>query len=89
MVAHVANVAWPTLGLCFRMVQDPERGGYPMRCPAPPRWHEVFVNPRGERWTVDACNEHSVGIDQLELNDVCAPFTDPSRAPSNDLRGMI
>jgi hypothetical protein len=48
-VAHVANVAWPTPGLCFRMVQDPQRGGYPMRCPARPRWHGVFVNPRGER----------------------------------------
>ncbi len=64
-VVHVANVAWPALGLCFRMVQDHKRGGYPIRCPMPPRWHGVFVNPRGERWPVDACDEHAVGLDQL------------------------
>jgi hypothetical protein len=64
-VVHVANVAWPTPGLCFRMVQDPKRGGYPMRCPTPPRWHGVFVTPRGERWAVDACDEHAQDLDQL------------------------
>jgi hypothetical protein len=64
-VAHVANVAWPTPGLCFRMVADPTRGGYPTRCPTPPRWRGVFVNPRGARWPVEACDEHAEGLDQL------------------------
>ncbi|MGD0255097.1 MAG: hypothetical protein ABSB99_06015 [Acidimicrobiales bacterium] len=64
-VAYVANVAWPTPGLCFRMLQDPARGGYPMRCTSPPRWHGVFVNPRGEPWAVDACDEHAEGLGQL------------------------
>jgi len=49
------------------MVQDLKRGGYPMRCPTPPRWYGVFVNPRGEGWPVDACDEHAEGLDQFAL----------------------
>ncbi len=32
-----------------------------MRCPIPPRWHWVFVNPKSERWAVEACDEHADG----------------------------
>jgi len=56
-VAHVANVAWPTPGLCFRMIYS-NYNGYPTRCPETPRWSGTFVNPRGERWPVEACDEH-------------------------------
>jgi len=56
-VTHVASVAWPTPGLCFRMVYS-GFNGYPTRCPVVPRWRGTFVNPRGERWLVEACDEH-------------------------------
>jgi hypothetical protein len=62
---HVANVAWPKSGLWFRIVEDPRRGGYPRRCPTSPRWHGIFVNSRGERWAVEACDEHADGFDEL------------------------
>ena len=32
--------------------------GYPTRCPVTPRWSGTFVNPKGERWSVEACDEH-------------------------------
>ena len=28
------------------------------RCPVTPGWSGTFVNPRGERWPVEACHEH-------------------------------
>jgi len=56
-VAHVANVAWPAKGLCFRMVYSGSNG-YPTRCPSSPQWRGIFVNPKGERWPVEACDEH-------------------------------
>lgn len=65
-VAHVANVAWPAPGECFRMVHS-GFNGYPMRCPTSPRWRGTFVNPRGERWPVEACDEH--------VGDVHRPVT--------------
>ena len=57
-VTHVANVAWPTPGECFRMVYS-GFNGYPMRCPEVPQWSGTFVNPRGDRWPVEACDEHA------------------------------
>ncbi len=59
-VTHVANVAWPTPGLCFRMVYS-QSNSYPSRCPEPPCRRGVFVNPPWERLPVEACEEHSVG----------------------------
>ena len=56
-VTHVANVAWPAPGLCFRMVYS-RFNGYPIRCPTPPRWSGTFVTPKGDRWAVEACDEH-------------------------------
>jgi hypothetical protein len=56
-VTHVANVVWPAPGLCFRMVYS-GHNGYPTRCPTAPRWSGTFVNPRGARWPVAACDEH-------------------------------
>lgn len=64
-MAHVANVASRTPGACFRWVQDPATGGYPIPCPSPPRWRGTFVNPKGKRWEVEACDEHAVGLEQL------------------------
>ncbi len=68
LVTHVANVAWPAPGLCFRMIYS-GLNGYPTRCPKPPRWSGTFVNPRGERWPVEACDEH--------VGDVVTPATYP------------
>lgn len=62
-MTHVGNVAWPTPGHCFRMVYS-GHNGYPTRCPEPPRRHGVFVNPRGERWPVEACEEHAADIER-------------------------
>ena len=45
-VTHVANVAWPTPGLCFRMVYS-GFNGYPTCCPVTPEWRGTFVNPKG------------------------------------------
>jgi hypothetical protein len=44
-------------GLCFRMVYS-NFNGYPTRCPVTPGWRGTFVNPKGERWPVEACEEH-------------------------------
>ena len=65
LVAHVADIASRNRGECFRWVQNPATGGYPMRCPIPPRWTGVFANTTGERWPVDTCDEHAQGIDDL------------------------
>ena len=56
-MTHVANVAWPIAGECFRMVYS-GLNGYPTRCPVTPEWSGTFVNPKGERWPVEACDEH-------------------------------
>ena len=56
-MAQVANVAWPATGECFRMVYS-GTSGYPTRCPVTPLWRGTFVNPKGERWPVEACDEH-------------------------------
>ena len=56
-VTHVANVAWPAPGECFRMVYS-GFNGYPTRCPVTPEWSGTFVKPKGERWPVEACDEH-------------------------------
>jgi hypothetical protein len=57
VVTHVANVAWPSPGECFRMVYS-GFNGYPTRCPVTPEWRGTFVNPKRERWSVEACDEH-------------------------------
>jgi len=45
------------LSLCFRMVYS-NYNGYPTRCPNAPMWRGTFINPKGERWPVEACAEH-------------------------------
>ena len=60
--AHVANVVWPTPGLCFRMVYS-GTNGYPTRCPAPVRWRGLWRDPKGKRHEVDACEEHVADVD--------------------------
>jgi hypothetical protein len=47
------------------MVYGRGRNGYPDRCPTQPRWHAVFVTPKGERWQVEACDEHVEGLEDV------------------------
>jgi hypothetical protein len=62
-------VAAPTLapgfyvedGQCWRMVHT--NVGHPSHCQRPAVWTGRYVNPKGKRWTVWACQEH---LDQLE-----------------------
>ena len=80
-VTHVANVAWPAPGKCFRMVYGNGRNGYPDRCPSEVRWHGVWVNPKGERWPVDACDEHVEDVEEVAPKD-CLSGAASSESPA-------
>ena len=76
-MTHVANVAWPTPGLCFRMIYS-GFNGYPTRCPEAPRWRGTFINPKGERWPVEACDEHATDVED-RVRDRCG---EPGSSPT-------
>ena len=43
-------------GQCWRMVRNGV--GHPSHCPEPVTGTGRYVNPKGNRWTVWACQEH-------------------------------
>ena len=68
---YSGNVIAPSPGACFRYVPDGDRGGYPVRCPAPVRWVGVVVDPAGRRVDVESCDGHAVAlVDRRECVEV-------------------
>lgn len=68
-------------GRCWRMVHD--FAGRASHCREPTGWRGRYVNPKGMRWTVWACDRHLE-----ELADVVAvgsPLPDVSHNPARRL----
>lgn len=59
---YSGNVIAPSPGSCFRYVADDDRGGYPVRCPAPVAWRGVVLDPAGRRIGVESCDGHAAAL---------------------------
>jgi hypothetical protein len=56
-MAHYAEAFYIQPGQCFRFVHNGV--GYAQHFPAPVSRHCVFVDAKGKRWEVDACEENA------------------------------
>jgi hypothetical protein len=56
-MTHYAEAFSVQPGQCFRFVHNGV--GHAKRCPAPVTRHGTFVDGKGKRWEVDACEEQS------------------------------
>lgn len=56
-MAHYAQAFSVQPGHCFRFVHNGV--GHAKHCPARVTRHGTFIDGRGKRWEVDACDEHA------------------------------
>lgn len=50
-------------GECWRMVRSGV--GHPSHCSELVGWTGTYINPKGKRWTVWACQEHLEGLTDM------------------------
>jgi hypothetical protein len=55
-MAHYAEALSVQPGKCFRFIHN--GAGHAQHCPEPVTRHGTFVDGKGKRWEVDACNDH-------------------------------
>ncbi len=56
-MAHYSEAFSVQPGQCFRFVHNGV--GHARHCPDPVTRHSTFVDRKGKRWQVDACDEHA------------------------------
>jgi hypothetical protein len=57
ILAHYADAFSVQPSQCFRFVHNGVE--HAKHCPAPVTRHGTFVDGKGKRWEVDACDEHA------------------------------